>query len=293
MKNEEKESVLRLLGEKRDRLGLSNAACSRQIGISQGTMSQIVNRNWELISTEMWRKVAHWAGYAPHWQPAETVNFTRIVAAAKRAKRMSDTLCVTQEPGSGKTFALQHAAGHLAGAVYVECKGYSTPREFTKRLMAAMGMEAHGPLAERMDEIANALLRMDRPLVILDEFGELKDDTLRLFKSLYNDTCGYCGFVIAGSPSMKSRIERGVERDTRGYRELWSRMGREYVMLEKIGKKEVAEICRANGVEPPEAIERIVAESYDRKTGTHDLRRTYRLVQNLRAVQMAATLQAA
>jgi DNA transposition AAA+ family ATPase len=282
MTSQIKETIVNLLKEKKSRLGLSDAASARQIGISSGTMSQVVNGKWDLISEDMWRKIANWAGYTPDWQLAETGNFNRIVSAAKRAKKLSETLTISYEPGTGKSFALKHVANNLPNVVYLECEEHYKRKDFLAKLLSAMGVQAFGTVTEMLDTIIEELLRMQKPLVILDEFDKLDDPVMKLFKSIWNKTEGNCGFVLAGAPFLRNRLERGVKKNKQSYVEMWSRMGREYVALNPTTANDIAAICRANGIEMQEDIEEII-----RRSDARDLRQVKREIATFKLEQIA------
>lgn len=277
-----KETIVNLLQEKKQRLALSDAASARQMSISPGTMSQVINGKWELISEDMWRKIAHWAGYTPDWQLAETGNFTRVVSAAKRAKKLSDTLTISYEPGTGKSFALKYVANQLPGVVYLECEEHYKRKDFLGKLLSAMGVQAFGTVTEMVDTIIEELLKMNKPLLILDEFDKLDDPVMKLFKSIWNKTEGHCGFVLAGAPFLRNRLDRGVKKNKQSYVEVWSRMGREYVVLNPTTTRDIEAICRANGIEMPEDMAEII-----RRADTRDLRQVKREIGTFKLEQLA------
>ncbi|MDJ1494190.1 AAA family ATPase [Cytophagaceae bacterium DM2B3-1] len=282
MDTQVKNSILKLLIEKRDNLKLSDAATARQIGVSPATISQIVNSKWDLISDEMWRKVANWCGYTPDWQLAETGNFKRIVSAAKRAKKLSETLCISYEPGTGKSFALKQVANNTENVVYLECEEHYKRKDFLQKLLAAMGVQTFGTVTEMVDSIVEELLKVNKPLVILDEFDKLEDPVMKLFKSIWNKTEGNCGFILAGAPYLRNRLEKGVKKNKQSYVEMWSRMGREYIELNPTSVKDIAAICQANGIVESDEVSEII-----RRSDARDLRQVKREIGTFKLEKIA------
>ena len=58
-----------------DRFGGQSKASKIMEGVSSATISQIINENWELISDDMWRKIASQIGLQDEkWETVETKN---------------------------------------------------------------------------------------------------------------------------------------------------------------------------------------------------------------------------
>jgi DNA transposition AAA+ family ATPase len=115
---------------------------------------------------------------------------------------------------------------------------------------------------------------MDKPLIIIDQMDKLKDAQMDLFMDFYNDLSGHCGFVLSGVPALKKRVLSGVNRDKIGYAELWSRVGRKFIELDKTSKKDVQLICEANGVKDA----MVISEAYNACGG--DLRTVRRHIEH-------------
>ena len=65
-------------------------------GVSSGTISQMVNGNWENISDEMWRKVASQIGLeADKWNAVETQNYARLMQVLSDAQENTLWMAIT------------------------------------------------------------------------------------------------------------------------------------------------------------------------------------------------------
>jgi DNA transposition AAA+ family ATPase len=128
-----------------------------------------------------------------------------------------------------------------------------------------MGLNLSYQLGEMLESIITRLSSLNKPLIIIDEFDELDNRALRVFKDLYN-RCS-CGFVLVGGRYFEERFKKGINKTKQSYQEIYSRLGGEFLLLKPVNKSTVESICRANGVRDNEQIEVIFKQSGD------DLRR--------------------
>jgi hypothetical protein len=70
-------------------------------------------------------------------------------------------------------------------------------------------------------------------------------------------------------------MELGILRQKKGYDELESRIGRQFVPLREVTSAEVAEICRVNGLQSSTSINKVLKEADE---VANDLRRVKRSV---------------
>jgi len=90
---------------------------------------------------------------------------------------------------------------------------------------------------------------------------------------------------VSGTPALKTRIVHGVNLCKPGYDEIYSRLGKRFIELTAPSKRDIANMCTANGVVDPIDM----SEIYNSANG--DLRRVRKLVQNKAAIktELAAT----
>lgn len=256
--------------------GLSNAAFARRVEVSAATISQMLNRKWDNISDRIWRKVAQVVGYnTDHWNVAETRNYRLLCTIADDCKEHGLCQAVSFNAGSGKSFSLKHYAMNRMNVYYFECSEHMSPYLFLGKLLQAMGLPEEYHKHERIDSIVNHCHTRDMPLIILDEFDKLRDEVMLLLIELYNRLDGYCGFLICGAPYLKKYIERSAKIDKKGFREIYSRLGRNFHSLVDISRGDVKLICAANGVTSDEDVTQI----YNASEG--DLRRVRREIERL------------
>jgi DNA transposition AAA+ family ATPase len=216
--------------------------------VSTATISQMINGNWELISDEMWSRVKVSLGIDPNWNTVDTANFQLLHNLLINAQEQSITICISDNPGLGKSESFKAYDRQGTNVIYIECKNSWTKKTYMRNLLGAAGIEAIGTTEQLIDKFISHLKGLTNPLVIIDQFDKLKDPQVDLFMDFYNDLNGHCGFVLSGVKALEKRLLKGVNYDKIGYAEIYSRIGRKFIKLDPISYADVQAICLANGV---------------------------------------------
>ncbi|MDR1155829.1 MAG: AAA family ATPase [Bacteroidales bacterium] len=266
-----------------DRYESQNRAANSLSGVSAATVSQILNGKWELITDEMWRKLAAQIGFSEDdWVMAETRDFKVITALLCEAQELSamrraDVFAVTGDAGTGKSAAVQHYVNGHRQAYLVKCSDFWTRKIFLQKIMSALGRDASGmTISDLMETIVSTLKSAERPVLILDEVDKLSDPVLYFFITLYNELEPNCSIFMCATPYLELRISRGRQYNKKGYNEIYSRMGRKCISLYGLSKKDVAVVCMQNGVTRQADIDSVVEDC------DSDLRRVKRKVYSLK-----------
>ena len=256
------------------RYGGQSKAAKILDGVSSGTISQMVNGNWENISDDMWRKVASQIGMdADKWNAVETQNYARLMQILSDVQENQLWMAITGSAGSGKTFACKQYSRDHQEVFYVSCDPDWTKREFFSVMLRKIGKEPSGlTLIQMKQKLVLQMRCLGDPIIILDEADKLSDVVLNSFITLYNDIQYDCGVVMIATEFLFKRFDTGVRFNKKGFNELWSRIGRKCVPLKGVSQRDIVEVCRANGVDDPKEIDRIINECEG------DLRRVQRKV---------------
>lgn len=256
------------------RYGGQSKAAKILEGVSSGTISQMVNNNWENISDDMWRKVASQIGLeADKWNAVETQNYARLMQILGDAQENQLWMAITGSAGSGKTFACKQYSRDHQEVFYVSCDPDWTKREFFSVMLRKIGKEPSGlTLIQMKQKLVLQMRCLESPIIILDEADKLSDVVLNSFITLYNDLQYDCGVVMIATEFLFKRFDTGVRFNKKGFNELWSRIGRKCIPLKGVSQQDIVEVCRANGVDDPKEIDRIINECEG------DLRRVQRKV---------------
>jgi DNA transposition AAA+ family ATPase len=219
-----------------------------------------LNDNWELISDEMWRTIGSQVGHDPRaWTVVETRGYKRVYGLLEDAQESALVLAVTGDAGCGKSEAVKsYAAGHRD--VYnLSCSEYWNRKHFLSELLQQMGIDPVGnTVPEMMGDIVLALKKKENPLVVLDEADKLSDQILYFFISLYNKLEDHVGIVLCATDFLEKRVKKGVRANRKGYKEIYSRVGRKFIPVQVVNSEDVAAVCIANGVTDPAAINEII-----------------------------------
>ncbi len=255
--------------------GSQNALATSMQGVSAATLSQMRNHKWELITDDMWRKVAAYVGVTANsdWQVAPTINMNELTQFFTDAQQYSLVLAICGKAGSGKSEAAKVYSSKNKHVFLLSCNEYWDKRWFLRELLGQMGKDHAGlTLPEMMHRAVQLLKATHTPLIILDEADKLADSVLLFFITLYNELEGHCGIVLMATHFLEKRIRRGAAMEKKGYREIYSRVGLRFIELENISFSDVDKVCRANGIEDPSTIRAIAKDS------DGDMRRVRRLI---------------
>ena len=244
-------------------------------GVSTGTLSFIRNNQWEKVSDEMWLKIGnslHVIGKY-NWTIAETNPRKRLMFTLRSAQEDSLVMAVTGSAGIGKSAAISEYANQSRNVFVLVCTEHWTRKAFLKELLRTMGLtSSDDSTTEMMNDVIVALKRMESPLIVMDEADKLTDQVFHFFITLYNRLEDQCGIVLCATGYLEKRIKKGVRTQKKGYEEIFSRIGRKFVKLQNLSRKDIRRVCEANGIFDDEVIERITEES------EYDMRRVKRSV---------------
>lgn len=276
----EKSQIVNALRAKIQKLRISQNEAAKRIGISAATLSNILSEKWDNI-TDAWRACEVWLGeMISGWVAADIANYKIVTRLCEQAQTEQSSKAISYHPASGKTFSAKQYAQEHPNTFYVGAVGDMTKRQFLAALCTSMGVVPLYSVAEMLADIITKLKTMNNPLIIVDEFDELKDNAMRIFKDLYNAVG--CGFVLIGGLNFKNRIMRGASRQKQSYQEILSRIGKEFYELRSIDNTAITKVVNANGINDKEQVNEILTAAQG------DLRRVKALVEAIRNQQKTA-----
>ncbi len=259
--NKKREIVAALYREK-ERLGSMNNV-AKKLEISAATISANIlkEENWGKVAETMWADVAAALGVtlvSREWNLAKTTNVRIMQTTLADAQKEALFMAVSEKAGSGKTASIaDFVERDKQHAVYsLQCQEWSR-KAFLVALCRALGVSTGR--YDSADEMLEGVVRFFKqrskdvnPLLILDEADKLRPAAKRLIIPLYNMLEGEIGLVCVGTENLEKEIKQGVRKHDKGYDEIDSRLGRNFVHLIGYTRQDVTEICRANGVTDPD-----------------------------------------
>ena len=270
--NEEKEMIRVRLGEYCEMKGSQKRAATSLVGVSPATVTQIVTGKWELINEKMWRSIAAQIGVKQtRWNIVETRNYKALSDIFADAQENALVLAVCGEAGTGKSLTAAHYGAENPNVYVLACSEYWNRKTFLRELLRVMGKNPAGDtVGDMVDDVVMALKRRENPLIILDEADKLSDQVMFFFITFYNKLEDYCGIVLMATDYLEKKVRRGLRLNKKGYKEIYSRIGRRFVAMPGLSATDISDVCRANGVEGLREIETV------KKGCEGDLRRVKR-----------------
>lgn len=270
--NEEKEMIRVRLGEYCEMKGSQKRAATSLVGVSPATVTQIVTGKWELINEKMWRSIAAQIGVKQtRWNIVETRNYKALSDIFADAQENALVLAVCGEAGTGKSLTAAHYGAGNPNVYVLACSEYWNRKTFLRELLRVMGKNPAGDtVGDMVDDVVMALKRRENPLIILDEADKLSDQVMFFFITFYNKLEDYCGIVLMATDYLEKKVRRGLRLNKKGYKEIYSRIGRRFVAMPGLSATDISDVCRANGVEGLREIETV------KKDCEGDLRRVKR-----------------
>ena len=270
--NEEKEMIRVRLGEYCEMKGSQKRAATSLVGVSPATVTQIVTGKWELINEKMWRSIAAQIGEKQtRWNIVETRNYRALSDIFADAQENALVLAVCGEAGTGKSLTAAHYGAENPNVYVLACSEYWNRKTFLRELLRVMGKNPAGDtVGDMVDDVVMELKRRENPLIILDEADKLSDQVMFFFITFYNKLEDYCGIVLMATDYLEKKVRRGLRLNKKGYKEIYSRIGRRFVAMPGLSATDISDVCRANGVEGLREIDTV------KKDCEGDLRRVKR-----------------
>lgn len=249
--------------------GSQNQAAATLEGVSSATVSQILNNNWELIADVMWKTVGMQIGWTQKkWQIAETNDLKLLNVILNDSKDNANVYGIVGAEGTGKSEAFKLLKSENSNVFHIKGNQWFTSRFIFEELHRMMGKETGRETLPHLARNTIKLLeKLPSAIIIFDEADKLPDKVLSFFITLYNELEDKVGIIIAATPHLKKKIENGCAVDKLGYRELHSRLGKNFIELGGLKSTDVINIAAVNGVHDKKTQRDIV------KTCNGDIRR--------------------
>lgn len=231
------------------------------LDINPAQFSRILNGETDrVISDDKWLQIANKynvpeSPYQFIWQTAKTIVFNEIMEMLDSCQELSISGILCDEADIGKSFVAKYYVSQHQGAVYIDCSKCKNRTAFVRQLAKEFGLDSNIRISEIQKDLCQYINSMrTKPLIILDEAGDLDYPAFLEIKALWNATENKCGWFMMGADGLKFKIDRNRNLQKVGFTEIFSRMGNRYQRItplaeaERIAflKQEVAAITIAN-----------------------------------------------
>jgi len=234
MTQEQKKEITKMLKQRIGEFSSQKRAIAMLTDVSEATVINVLKENWESISDNMWRNIGKQVGFNTRglWVYEPIIQSKQLINVLKDAGESGITYGVIAHAGGAKTFTAEQYSKKDTNTFHIVCAEYFNRKTFLSKILDAMGKENTGFNApEMMDLIVKTAMPLDAPTIVLDEVDKLPESVLLFFISLYNRLDGHCGLVLMGIDFLSKRIDRGVRMNKKGYKEIFSRIGRRFIHL--------------------------------------------------------------
>ena len=217
------------------------------------------------------------------WQAAETPTFVYITEQLAMCQESSVSAVLCDMANIGKTFTARIYVKMHKNAIYVDCSQVKSKQRLIRYIAKEFGVNSNGRYCDVYDDLCFYLKTLERPLIILDEGGDLQYEAFLELKALWNATERCCAWYMMGADGLKEKMNRSIECKKVGYTEMFSRYGDKYSKVtpedgkerEAFLKAQAAMVAKLNA---PEGTE--VMKVVNRTGGS--LRRVYTEIEKLR-----------
>lgn len=255
---------------------LNRAAESLQ-GVSSATVSQLCNGKYELISDEMFIRIASQIGFAfDSWNLHEGKTFKEITFALSDAQAYKNVTWIVGDAGCGKTTAAIEYRRTHRNVFYILCSEDMRRSDFVREIAKQVGAPTDTTnLRDMLENAISMISFLGNPLLVFDEGDKLTDSVFNYFISIYNRLEGHSGIVFLSTDYIKRRMEAGLRYNKKGYKEINSRIGRRFFDVSPTEQNDIYAICQANNLTDRADIEEVLK---DARRSDNDLRRVKRCI---------------
>lgn len=221
---------------------------ARKYGMSASVWSEIKNGRTEgKLSPQKWLNIAAILGVKDTdrvWRMARTEVFNAIEEGVMACKEYGWGMIFVDKCAIGKTYSAKYLAKTLKNCFYVDGSQCKTKILFTRTLAQVIGVESAGRYQDVKTRIKNALNVLEKPVVIIDEAGDLEYNAFLDLKEFYNATEGSCGWYMMGANGLRKKITDGISRESVGFEEIFSRFSDAYAHVVPANKDEQTDFYR-------------------------------------------------
>lgn len=255
---------------------LNRAAESLQ-GVSSATVSQLCNGKYELISDEMFVRIATQIGFSfDSWTLHEGRTFKEITFALGDAQAYKNVTWIVGDAGCGKTTAAIEYRRTHRNVFYILCSEDMRRSDFVREIAKQVGAPTDTTnLRDMLENAISMISFLGNPLLVFDEGDKLTDSVFNYFISIYNRLEGHSGIVFLSTDYIKRRMDAGLRYNKKGYKEINSRIGRRFFDVSPTEENDIYAICRANNLTDRADIEEVLK---DARRSDNDLRRVKRCI---------------
>lgn len=228
--------------------GGTSAQFACKYGMSASVWSDIKNGRVDgKLSPQKWLNIAAMLGVKDTdraWKMARTEVYNAIEEGVTACKEFGWGMIFVDKCAIGKTYSAKYLAKTLKNCFYLDGSQCKTKILFTRTLAQVIGVDSSGRYQDVKLRIKNALNVLEKPVVIIDEAGDLEYSAFLDLKEFYNATEGSCGWYMMGANGLRKKITDGISREAVGFEEIFSRFSDTFAHVVPSNKDEQLDFYR-------------------------------------------------
>ena len=233
--NEYRNKVREALAAVRPNFDGSDNQFAKSWGMQGAILSRIQKGQVEgVLADANWIRIGRELGVGTHDKKlnnAQTDVFIVIERDVKFCKENAKAKIFVDACGIGKTHTAKYLAKTLRNCFYIDASQAKTKQLFIRRIAKALGVDQIGSYNNVKENAKYYLRLIEKPIIIIDEAGDLDYGAFLELKEFWNATEGYCGWYMMGADGLKHKIEQGIANQKVGYREIFSRFSSRYTSI--------------------------------------------------------------
>lgn len=238
--NEFRTKVRSAILEKRENYGGTDSDFAKSLGIANSIFSRLKSGEIEkLLSDSAWitiGRILEVKVFEDNWKVARTQVYTEIEDNLNFCKELSRSMVLVDDCGIGKTFCTKHIIRKMKNTFYVDCSQAKSKQLFIRLLAKTVGIDNQGKYNDVLANLKYYITTLEKPLIILDEAGDLDYTAFLELKGIWNGTDGVCGWYMMGADGLRNKIDKGINAKKVGFAEIFSRFSDEFIKLVPNGK---------------------------------------------------------
>ena len=243
-----KERVYNAMIEQRQLFDGTNGSFAKMIGINASIFTRIhAGERDGVLSPVKWIMLGQKLGVNTEerkWATARTEVFSIIEEDILFCKAFSKRRICVDDCGIGKTYTATYLSRNIRNCFYLDASQCKTKFQFVRALAESIGCDRSGRHGQIKQIMKIHLQTLDKPVIIIDEAGDLEYAAFLELKELWNATEHYCGWYMMGADGLRAKIERGINNRKVGFAEIFSRYSERFTTIVPKEKHERANFYR-------------------------------------------------
>jgi hypothetical protein len=172
------------------------------------------------------------------WVVVRTKVYDQLEDSLTFCKEFSKAMIFVDECDIGKSLCTRHILRQMKNAFYIDCSQHKTRQQFIRALAKIVGVDNNGKYVDVKANLKYALINIEKPIIAMDEAGDLDYNAFLEIKEIWNGTENACGMYMLGADGLKTKLDNGFKNKKVGFAEILSRFSDEIIKVVPTGKED-------------------------------------------------------